>query len=143
MARQAWHPRQRAEPRRNAAAGQENARRQTAGIYQRKVERLAEALGKLEERVEAACLDDLPVEFRTLDYVRECLPEGGERMRKSRFTGEQMVGIIREADRDPVGEVAKRHGIREATIYTWASGSASCGRRMCAVCASWRRRTRG
>jgi putative transposase len=40
-------------------------------------------------------------------------------MRQSRFSDEQMVGIIREADRDAVSEVAKRHGISEQTIYTW------------------------
>jgi len=40
-------------------------------------------------------------------------------MRKARFPDEQMVNILRDADRDPVAQVVKRHGISEQTIYTW------------------------
>jgi hypothetical protein len=52
-------------------------------------------------------------------------------MQKVRFTEEQMVAIMREADREPVAVVAKRHGSVNRPSTSGANGSAHCSRTTC------------
>lgn len=40
-------------------------------------------------------------------------------MKKTRLNDEQIVRILREADQLPIPEVAKKHGVSEASIYAW------------------------
>lgn len=40
-------------------------------------------------------------------------------MKKSHYSEEQIVRILRETDRDKIADVAKRNGVSEASIYAW------------------------
>ena len=40
-------------------------------------------------------------------------------MKRARLSDEQIVRILQKADRSPIAEVAKRHGVNEPSIYSW------------------------
>lgn len=63
-------------------------------------------------------------------------------MKKSRYGDEQIVRILREADKVPIAEVAKRHSVSEQSITAGANVSATWAVTMSSSSRPWRRRMR-
>ena len=62
-------------------------------------------------------------------------------MKKTRFSEEQMVTILREADTKPVPDVAKKHGVSARRSIAGGSTFAAWNRPTSSACASLSRKT--
>jgi putative transposase len=63
-------------------------------------------------------------------------------MKRSRYTQEQIIGILKEQEAGtPVAELCRKHGMSDATFYAWKSkyGGSRSARR--SGCGRWRRKT--
>jgi len=59
-------------------------------------------------------------------------------MKRRRFTEEQIIGILREHE---AGDVARKQGISEATLYNWKAKFGGWTFPMRAGCRLWKTRT--
>jgi putative transposase len=47
-------------------------------------------------------------------------PSEDQSMKRSRFTEEQIIGILEEHEAGvPVADLCRKHGVSDASIYTW------------------------
>ena len=63
-------------------------------------------------------------------------------MKRKRFTEEQIITVLSEHEAGAkTGDLARKHGISEATLYNWKAKYGGMACRTPSVCARWKTRT--
>lgn len=68
---------------------------------------------------EGSSSPDLPPRFSS-KFDQSSVLWKDERMKRNRFTEEQIIGVLREHEAGAKAfDLAKKHGISETTLYNW------------------------